>query len=365
MVIPKESKKATCVDRSIYLLGHDESLVTYLTTSFERASYRVGRFTELDALETACKNEMPIGIILDVEANNANAVIFDEITKFTEKMENCPPIFFISEYEDIEIRLAAVRSGVSHYFCELLDSEKLVEAVDALIAPLAEFPFRVLLIDDDEPLLDCYATILRESGMIVETISNPLECLEKLAMLKPDVVVMDVYMPECTGPELVQVIRQDKAWEFLPIVYLSTEVDLNSQLMAMKLGADDYLTKPVRSLRLVSVLTAMAKRARKNIQLHKDLESSLREGEFQLTTMNQHDIVSIADVAGRIIHVNEKFCDISGFSREELIGQNHRLLKSGRHPDSFYKEMWKTISQGKWGRGTKCKRQKIGKEYSC
>ena len=363
MVLPKKSKNATCVDGSVYLLGHDEPLLNYLSTSLEQSSYRVGRFTELGVLETACKNKTPIAIILDVEVNNANDAIFDEITKFKEKIEDCPPIFFISKYEDIEVRLAAVRSGVSHYFCEPLDSDKLVEAVDGLVAPLAELPFRILLIDDDESLLNCYASILREAGMIVETISNPLECLEKLAVLKPDVVVMDVCMPECTGPELVQVIRQDKTWEFLPIVYLSTEADLNSQLVAMKLGADDYLTKPVRSLRLVSVLTAMAKRARKNIQLHKDLESSLREGEFQLTTMNQHDIVSTADVAGRILHVNEKFCEISGFSREELIGENHRLLKSGRHPDSFYKEMWETISQGKVWRGTICNSKKNGSEY--
>jgi len=359
----KELKNTICVDRPIYLSGQDAVLVADLTASLERASYRVECFTELGDLNAACKKEMPIAIVIDDELSRADSVIFDDITKFKEGMEPCPPIFLISSYEDIETRLAAVRSGVSHFFCKPVDMLNLTETVDGLVAPFAELPFRVLLIDDDEPLLGCYASILREAGMIVETISNPFECLEMLANLNPDVVVMDVYMPECTGPELVQVIRQDNAWEFLPIVYLSTEADLKSQLMAMKLGADDYLTKPVKLLRLVSVVSAMAKRSRKNIQLHNELERSLREGEFQLATMNQHDIVSIADVGGRITHVNDKFCDISGYRREELLGQNHRLLKSGRHNESFYKEMWGSISQGKVWRGTICNRKKDGGEY--
>jgi PAS domain S-box-containing protein len=199
--------------------------------------------------------------------------------------------------------------------------------------------------------------------MTVETLSNPFECLMLLTRFKPDIIVVDVDLPECTGPELVQVIRQNDVWESLPILYLSTEADINSQMMAMNFGADDYLIKPVNPTRLVTVLSTMAKRARKNIQLHKELADTLRESRFQLDTMDQHDIVSIADVTGRITHVNDKFCEISGYNREELLGQNHRLLKSDYHSESFYQEMWDTISQGKVWRGTICNRKKDGGIY--
>lgn len=79
--------------------------------------------------------------------------------------------------------------------------------------------------------------------------------------------------------------------------------------------------------------------------------------------LDQHAIVSISDGAGRILEVNDKFCSISGYSREELLGQNHRLLKSGRHPQSFYEEMWEIISQGRTWQGEICNRGKDGCEY--
>jgi len=79
--------------------------------------------------------------------------------------------------------------------------------------------------------------------------------------------------------------------------------------------------------------------------------------------IDQHAIVSVADVAGNILEVNDKFCRISGYCREELLGKNHRLLKSSRHPASFYEEMWHTISSGHTWQGEVCNRTRNGKEY--
>lgn len=81
-------------------------------------------------------------------------------------------------------------------------------------------------------------------------------------------------------------------------------------------------------------------------QKERELEATNRELTFQKKTLDQHAIVSISDVKGRIIYVNDKFCEISGYSREELLGQNHRMLKSREHSQEVYKDMWQTISSG-------------------
>ena len=81
------------------------------------------------------------------------------------------------------------------------------------------------------------------------------------------------------------------------------------------------------------------------------------------SALDEHAIVSIADTAGYIWYANEKFCDISGYERTELIGNTHRLLKSGRHDSAFYENLWRTISAGKPWHGEICNRAKDGSEY--
>ena len=79
--------------------------------------------------------------------------------------------------------------------------------------------------------------------------------------------------------------------------------------------------------------------------------------------VNEADIVSITDLAGRIVYVNENFITISQYSKEELIGKNHRLIKSGEHSREFFSEMWHTISKGKHWRGEIKNKAKDGSYY--
>ena len=83
----------------------------------------------------------------------------------------------------------------------------------------------------------------------------------------------------------------------------------------------------------------------------------------RLEALDEHAIVSTADLQGTITSVNERFCRIIGYGRDELVGANHRLLKSGEHPASFYAVMWAEISCGRTWRGTLCNRRKDGSLY--
>ena len=81
------------------------------------------------------------------------------------------------------------------------------------------------------------------------------------------------------------------------------------------------------------------------------------------TALDKSAIVAITDPTGTIQYVNECFCDISKYDKEELIGQNHRIINSGTHPASFFKEMWKTIRSGNTWHGEICNKAKDNSLY--
>lgn len=80
-------------------------------------------------------------------------------------------------------------------------------------------------------------------------------------------------------------------------------------------------------------------------------------------TLDEHAIVSLTDVAGNIIYANQEFTRIAGYTLSEILGKNHRILKSGIHPPSFYQEMWDTLMEGKTWHGKICNRRKNGEHY--
>jgi len=94
-----------------------------------------------------------------------------------------------------------------------------------------------------------------------------------------------------------------------------------------------------------------------------ELKEALREVSELKWALDVSTIVAVTDLSGKIVYANDKFCEISGYSREELIGQNHRIVNSGYHDKSFFRQMWQTIREGNIWNGEIKNRRKNGSFY--
>jgi diguanylate cyclase (GGDEF)-like protein len=176
--------------------------------------------------------------------------------------EGGSPRIFISDHGDMGSRLKAVRAGGEAYFTRPADIGELVNKLDGFAVHDSPSPYRILIVDDEESLASYYAWVLQGSGMSTAVVNDPLEIMQTLIDFRPELILMDVYMPSSTGMELATVIRQQEDYVSIPIVFLSAETDIDKQLAAMRLGGDDFLTKPIQADHLVSSVAARAQRSR-------------------------------------------------------------------------------------------------------
>ncbi len=222
---------------------------------------------------------------------------------------------------------------------------------------------RVLVVDNDVKVAKYHASLLENAGFITRITNLPSEALELIPSFDPDLIVLDYHLPEMKGPDLVACIQEFEDGYLVGVLLLTADQQKEIVMQALSKGVTSFLLKPVDQAVFPVHCLAIAENARRVREKEKQIKTTFAEQRFLEQVLNKHAIVSMTDKGGNITYVNDKFCEISGYGKEELVGKNHRLLKSGKHSPEYYSELWKTISSGKTWQGEICNRRKDGSFY--
>ena len=248
--------------RPLALLLANQDASHHLARQLEFFGCQAQPMDSAAALLSSLREYPPAAIILDVDFAGPGEGLQLAARLGDYGGEAIPLVFHSAAQADTSIRLAAVKAGAQAFISGPLEAWNALETVEPLLNDGPWQPFRVLIIDDSRAQALHTARMLSNVGMLTRCLSDPLQTMNELTEFQPDLIILDMYMPGCTGTELASAIRQNDRYVSVPIIYLSAEGDTDKQLDAMSEAGDDFLTKPIRSRQLVTVVRNRAARAR-------------------------------------------------------------------------------------------------------
>lgn len=248
--------------KPIYLALVDFQRSCQLARQLEYFGFTALVLQDESAFHAALQSRRPSALVMDVDFAGARAGL-QLVRAALDSGESFPVVFFSEQQADTATRLDAVRAGGLEFYASQLEAAVLLERLDELTSEPAVDPWRVLVIDDSRAQAMFTERTLSAAGMATQVLSEPLQAIQVLDDFQPDVVLLDMYMPDCNGPELARVIRQNERYRSLPIIFLSGEEDPDKQVDAISGGGDDFLNKPVKAQQLVATVQNRAIRSRR------------------------------------------------------------------------------------------------------
>ena len=248
--------------KPIYVMLQDHERAERLAKQLEFFGLSALSLDNIAAFHATMAERYPAAIVMDVDfCGPGEGLIL--AAKVQDGLEQKLPLLFFSQNEtDTPTRLAAVRAGGQEFLTGTLDASSLLEKIEVLTCVAQYEPYKVLIIDDSRAQATHTERLLNSAGIITRTLIDPIQAMAELAEFQPDLIILDMYMPGCTGTELAKVIRHNDRYVSVPIIYLSAEDDLDKQLDAMSEGGDDFLTKPIKPRHLITTVRNRAARAR-------------------------------------------------------------------------------------------------------
>lgn len=348
--LPAAIEKSTYPEaegKLIFLIDPDSILAALVSAYLRRVGFVVEYFATPQDCLPRLYQESPAAILMDPDFERAGLQALGNVHQIKTLLTQDTPVILMSGRTDVNAKLRALRAGSSDYLTKPVAIDFLIEKLLQVITQ-SNHTYRVMIVDDDLDMANLEAEILRYAGMEVLTLQQPLHSLQQAAQFHPDLVILDMHMPEITGMELAILLRQDPAFLLLPIIFVTADTDVSLHKSIKALGINAVLTKPFEATELISVCeqslnqTSSLKTRVARITRHSQepqqinrgyffnaLEEELHSGHNELHTsalyyLSVDNLSELGQELGKVelIKLHEQYCQRLG----DIIGSDEQWI---------------------------------------
>jgi diguanylate cyclase (GGDEF)-like protein len=244
------------------LVVDDDPAITQMLLKLLSQEGMTGRAASSKA-EAVCEIERlrPDGVIVDIILADGSGY---ELVEHVRHLPNgdLPAVVMLSVRTGFLDKVEAIHCGADGFFEKPVDWDAMIRRLQHLLERNKAEPARILSVEDDPSQGAFLKAVLESAGYEVSVCDDPQRFENVLSATHPDLVLMDILLPGIDGYDLVRYLRQDEQYAALPVLFLSTEAQIEAQIQSARAGADDHLTKPIAPGLLLSTVAARIERSR-------------------------------------------------------------------------------------------------------
>ncbi len=255
---------------TILIIDEDQNNLLALTSLVEENGMNVKTSRNIAQAMTELQRQMPDGLLLEMPLPDGDAYELVERVRAMPQGEE-PAIIIVSKQTGFLDKVRSIHCGADAHFEKPVDMKAMLRRLRYLLDKKRQDPPRILSVEDDPDQAAFIRAFLESAGYQVRTCTDPKHFDSYMSQFQPDLVLLDVMLPGMTGYELARYIRQDERHATLPVLFLTTQGQLDARIESARAGGDDHLVKPVPPALLLNSVSSRLERSRfLKTLLHKD-----------------------------------------------------------------------------------------------
>ncbi len=247
--------------QDVLVVDGDQTNLLDITRALEQAGIQVRGFRTTETAKRSLHERLPDALILSIPLIDGPGYdVAQELRAMPDG--HVPPILIVSRQIGFLDKVIAILCGADAFFNELSDTSVIVKKLQSLFERDIPNNYTILSVEDDPEQVIIIRSILESVGYNIHSISDPRQFEEALLATSPDLILLDVMLGPMSGFELARYVRSDDRYAAIPIIFLTTQNQLNAHVESARVGGDEHLIKPVAPQLLISAVAGRLERYR-------------------------------------------------------------------------------------------------------